>query len=171
MVIWLLAGCRPIVAPAASSLVQATPVKATDQVLVSQTGDQVTVAVTSTSGIGGLEVLWDPAAPPAALTLQLHLAGLEELRLQAGGVLVQAGVTSAPPYAVQASAQQQIAAEAAPTQLAPGDPFWPEIELVSIDGAQPQIPLQNGYFVVNVPPALLAAGNGRLEVAWIDFYR
>ena len=103
--------------------------KGDDTVSVDQTPAQATVAVESVSGIGGLELTWNAATPPAALMLQLHLAGLEELRLQGGGVTVQASVSSTPPYPTHATLLSDPTA--APMPLAPGDPFWPAIDIVA----------------------------------------
>ena len=44
-------------------------------------------------------------------------------------------------------------------------------EIVPAEGKKPAIPLDNGYFRVTVPKALLTENPVALNVRWVDFYR
>ena len=159
-----LVGCQPV-RPQAGTTVDVRLDKPQDRATVQVAGDATVVEIVSASGIGGAEVRWPVKEPLAGLVLHLHLAGLEELRLEGGETVVTAGIASQSPYAQHAELQ---GAAGETTQLAAGEPYWPDVTLVA---EVPAIPLRAGYFRVEVPAVHLAEANGRLRVSWIDFYR
>lgn len=123
--------------------------------------------ITNPSGIGSAVVAAPAGATLPPLTLQLHLAGLEELRLKYGQTALIASVNST---------TGQIATEAlqnpdgSTRPLTATDAQWVTIRIVS---SVPQftLPLQAGYFEVTLPQDFLKAPPSTLEVYWIDFYR
>lgn len=166
-VLALLVACRPVPrAPEAASPppgFSVTVARAGDRALVGMNGETPGIAIESPGGIGAAEVRWPAATPPAKLQLQLYLGGLEELRLRNGATEVIASVASRPPCAHHATS--------AGVALSPGDALWPTIERVPAKGGDATRPRQGGYFLVTLPPPLLAGETNTLHVAWIDFYR
>jgi hypothetical protein len=163
-VLALAAACRPVQPAATGAPFTVTLAKANDRAQVGGDAEYVTVDIFSATGIGSATLRWSVDQVPPALQLKLHLTGLEALRLHDGATDVVAAVASRPPYPVTATAGDG-------TALAPGDALWPTIEIVAAGGQAAAIPLQDGYFRVEVPTALLTGDAHALQVSWIDFYR
>lgn len=162
-----LAGCRPLAlrAPPEPPPLTATAAGAGDRVTVTQTGAGALVTIHSATGIGHTTLTWPADAPPAALTLHLHLAGMEELALAAETATVTIHVLSRPPYTVSQSAASP---GQSPAPITPASPYW---ATVATAPAGAPLPLAGGHFIVETPPQLLADASGQLTVRWIDFYR
>jgi hypothetical protein len=163
-VLALVAACRPVQPAATGAPLTVTLAKANDRAQVGGDGEHVTVDIFSATGIGSATLQWPEDQVPQALQLKLHLTGLEALRLHDGATEIVAAVASYPPYPVTAAAGDG-------TALAPGSALWPTIEIVGGDGQAAAIPLQEGYFRVEIPAALLTGEASTLQVSWIDFYR
>ena len=166
--LFCLAGCRPVALrtpPQEAQPLTATAAGAGDRVAVTDTGAGVLVTIHSATGIGRATLTWPADAPPAALTLRLHLAGMEELTLAAETATLTIHVLSRPPYTVAQSA-------APPGQplapITPASPYWANVSSAPAGAA---LPLTGGYFAVETPQQLLADAAGQLTVRWIDFYR
>lgn len=157
-----LAGCVAVPAAPAPEL-RAVGVQDGDQVTIKDATEHVTIDITSARGIGKAEILRTGPAPQA-LTFNLHLKGLEELRLSWGNVALAIHVASG-----DGSVRQEVSpggGQAAPIDSS--SPYWAP---VVIDAADPQIPLTDGSFSVAAPPAFLQAAPQRFALQWIDFYR
>lgn len=148
-------------------------------VTVQQPGDQVkfTVAdrvlvfdIYSERGIGEATVQWLAGSYPQRIVLRFHLAGLEGLRLAYGATVLELALPSrndpAPLQSVSftgGGATQTITVES---------PYWMPTALVSgAAGAEPAIPLTDGWIEVQLPPDFLAAGYRTFSIQWVDFYR
>lgn len=169
--LFLLSACRPPLARFVAPQQFPAPVTATthaagDRATVAGDTD-VTVTIASASGIGALDLTWPLAATPASLTLHLQLHGLEELRLASAPTQLRVALLSRPPYATLESVTRNGAAE---TPITPADPYWAPVTIVPATGAA-AIPLEDGYFAVQLPPQLLTDAAGQLTVHWVDFYR
>lgn len=169
--LFLLSACRPPLSLFVAPQQPASPVIATthaagDHATVAGDTD-VTVTIASERGIGALDLTWPPAAPPASLTLHLQLHGLEELRLASTPTQLRVAVLSRPPYATLETVAHAGTAE---TPITPADPYWATVTIEPATGAT-AIPLEDGYFAVQIPPQLLTDAAGQLAVHWVDFYR
>jgi hypothetical protein len=122
-----------------------------DQVTVAG-GDMVTFDITSEQGIGkaGFERV---GPPPQGVTFRLRLKGLEEFSLKWGDQSVTVHYPSS--------------GGPVPT-VTPGDPLAMP---VTVEAENPTAPLQDGYFVVEAPPAFIEDAPKQFRVEWIDFYR
>lgn len=134
---------------------------------VSLVDTQATVAVTSPRGIGQLTLAHEGGPFPQGITLDLPLAGLEELRLSYGEETIVAALDGAPPHNPR---QLRVAADGSERPLAPGDPHWLTITISPEQQAQP-FPLAEPGIVVALPPDLIAAAPRELTVGWVDFFR
>ena len=137
------------------------------RVTASADAQRALVEVFSPSGIGGAAVEITSAALPRAITLRLHLRGLEELRFSYGDITITASVSSAGDNAVhqayRGTGQEQAIAE--------GSPYWMNIRLVSGSGSPATIPLQDGYIEVEAPKDFFVSRQAKFAIQWIDFYR
>ena len=168
-VVLFLAGCRPVQLSTAAS-VTATATKPDDKINVIANENQTVIDIRSASGIGGAEITLSAEAMQRPLILRLHLAGLEEFRLTSGDLVELVSVASSPPHTVREAVRDGVDAPEEP--ITPASPFWLDVQIMSSDAAgDPAIPLQDGYFEITVPPAVLERSGGTLVVNWIDFYR
>lgn len=135
-----------------------------DEVTVTAGDRGVTVDIRSQTGIGSATLiqLLDPA--PAALTLRLHLKGLETLRFTYAEAEITVRVSSTSPGLV---GQEVRLAGAEPQAIGPDSPYWLAVRLP--EGQS--IPLASGAIEVTAPPAFLASGARTFALQWIDFYR
>lgn len=141
-----------------------------DQVAFS-TQDNITVfAVHSQRGIGRATIERNGDQWPDSMKLHMHLRGLESLKISNGQVTLAASVLSHSNHARLLHVWKD--GKEGP-RLDSRSPFWTNITTVDRTGkpAAERIPLKAGYFVVPIPPALVADNPRSLSVAWIDFYR
>ena len=136
--------------------------------------DQTIVALRSESGIGSVDISYDPGSQSPELVLRLHLKGLENLRLQAAGTAVEASISSSKPHEIRQSADSGSGGF---VEIKPSNPLWLDITTMSYyPGAQGDIPLEDGYFQVVMPSEIYSGEpdseeSHMLSVSWIDFYR
>jgi hypothetical protein len=164
-----LAGCRPIQPPVPAVTVATQ--NSADTITVSGAGDEFLVDVVSPRGIGGTTLEFAPGTPPATVTLQLHLAGLEEFTADNGVTTLKISVASRPPYSVAESVADSAGGAGAQT-IAAGDAAWAQVQIVPADPtAPPAIPLTDGYIAVTLPAGFVGGEFSSLVIRWIDFYR
>ncbi len=149
----------------------ATPVKiatksATDVVDVEARPDQTLLSIRSQSGIGQAVMQRTSASWPAKIVLRLHLQGLENLRVAAGGTQLEASVSSHDGQTRVWKAGEEHAS------LTAASPFWLDLQRRDADGKPTAaIPLRGGYFEIVLPKALFEHNPPSFTIAWIDFYR
>jgi hypothetical protein len=142
--------------------------KADDTVAVAGDESRTTFDLKSPSGISRAEIKRAGNAWPKAVVVRLHLKGLENLKVSAGGVAVgaAAGIRDGKVEA------RQWALGKGETPLAPDDPRRLTIRVLGKDGMAPAgLPLDGGHFEVTVPPAFFRDNPRSLTVEWVDFYR
>jgi hypothetical protein len=102
------------------------------------------------------------------VVVRLHLRGLEHLQISTGKRTL---------HAVVGIRDKQLEVRLWKDQdedhpLSRTDPFWVNIRIRNKDGSPAQqLPLQDGYFEMELPGALLADNPRTLTLHWIDFYR
>jgi hypothetical protein len=141
-----------------------TPGKDDAEVSYQASGGDVTVEVRSKSGIGSAQLVRTSGPAPASVMIRLHLKGLEQLVFEYPGATVTAAVSShdgsvSESVSLQGGAAQPIGADS---------PYW---MAVKINGVDPSIPLEDGYFQVEAPKAFLDAASREFTLRWVDFYR
>jgi hypothetical protein len=136
--------------------------------------DMTIIDLRSKSGIGSVDISYDPGSQSPDLVLRLHLRGLENLRLQAGDTTVEASVSSSHPHETRQSAASENGGS---VEMNSTDPLWLNIMIVNNDTSeQVKIPLEDGYFQVAIPQEVFPGEHDSeedrlLSVSWIDFYR
>jgi hypothetical protein len=158
----LLAAC--VAVPPASITYSVTPGKEDAAVSYQANGREVTVTVRSRSGIGSAQLAQTGGPAPASVAINLHLKGLEQFTFQYPAAAVTAAVSShdgsvSESVSVNGGAAQPITADS---------PYWMPLK---INAADPAIPLKDGYFEVQAPPAFIDAGGREFALRWVDFYR
>ncbi|MEX0792751.1 MAG: hypothetical protein WD045_06415, partial [Pirellulaceae bacterium] len=135
--------------------------------LRAQQGKSV-VSLHSPTGISQAVIHRTEEKWPSHVTLHLHLKGLEHLKVTSGELTLEAAVSSQGDH--HAVRQWKEGEEKSP--LNANSPFWMEIRLIGKDGKPTStIPLEDGYFEIQLPPALLEENPKSITVSWIDFYR
>jgi hypothetical protein len=130
--------------------------------------DELFIDIYSESGIGSAEILFPSQTRPANVILRMHLNGLEQLQMSYDDLVIQASVASSPPHIVR----QRVRREEGELKIEASSPYWMDINLVSGDAKVPaEIPLEDGYFEVDVPEDFLIGQYERVMLSWIDFYR
>lgn len=148
--IWL-GGCRGAGVPHYTTIMD----RSDNQVLVQRHVADVTLRITSASGIGHLHFSWWTPAPPALAAVELALNGLEHVAMTWHGQTI----STAWPGDDDAWATRAIGTEP-PTTLTHGDADWPTVTRSL-----------NGHFVFVPPPSFNATAPLTWELAWVDFYR
>jgi hypothetical protein len=138
-----------------------------DQITVQVEERGTVIDIASPTGIGSAVFTLESGEMPDAMIVRLYLAGLEQVRVSAGEETVAASVSSSGLLERQ---DQTLIEAGTETPLLPIHPLWMDIRIVT-DGAAPSIPLEQGFFEIELPEALLAQDGDTLEIQWIDFYR
>ena len=136
-----------------------------DQVSVQYENGTAQIDIQSPTGIGTASFELISGTMPEAMTLRLHLKGLEQFRLLSAQDRIAASISSGEPLRVDS---ESLLSSGAESPLLPGHPLWMEIEIVS---AEKKIPLEEGYFEVTVPQEFIQNVDKTFEIEWIDFYR
>ncbi len=159
----LLTACAPVAPQPVASVTTDRP---DTQVQVGESGDSAVVDVVSPTGIGGAQVAL--AAPPGALTVRLHLSGLEEYRFGYDDAQVLLSVSSH-----DASVRQSVrVGEGSEEEIEPGSPYWMDVRILDAGGAvTTTLPLHGGVIEVDAPPDFFAQPRQTFSLSWIDFYR
>ncbi len=147
---------------------QITTMRDTDKVVVTVDKQKRLFDIHSPSGIshaviGRTDVEW-----PESLVLRLHLTGLESFQIKSGDTTLHGSVSSQggdKPVRLWKNDEED-------KPLDSTSPLWTEIRLIGSDG-QPSktIPLQHGYFEIEIPKALYKENPISITVQWTDFYR
>lgn len=140
----------------------------TDKVEVQSDKDAVTFAIHSPFGISRAVIARTGDTWPKAVALRLHLTGLESLRVSGGKATLHAAasVQAGKPHVRQWKDGEEE------TALDAKDKLWMDIRAMGGDGQPAKaLPLKNGCFEVQLPPAFLASNPQEITVDWIDFYR
>lgn len=132
-----------------------------NELLVELTESRLTVDVHSSSGIGQATITL-MAGQPVSGTLQLHLAGLEQLQVSSGALTLVAQVSSQADHAISQSVATAPTPVSAAQAIDAAHPLW--LSITPASAAQP-------YFVVTLPAAFLATVDSTVTIEWIDFYR
>lgn len=139
-----------------------------DEIKVTQEKARMQIDIRSPKGISKATIdrpgdLW-----PETVVLRLHLKGLESLQITSDRTTLHAAVASH-------REGQRIRLWKNGEENAPLDakhPLWMEIQILDAEGkAKQEIPLQQGYFQMLLPRALLQGNPQSLQIRWIDFYR
>lgn len=142
--------------------------KMNDTVQVQGDHDKVVFDVKSPSGIGGATIERAEKAWPAAVSLKLHLNGLESLVVSTGKVKLSAAVS----IHDGKLGVRQWKNDKEDEPLNQKSPLWMDIRPIGADGKPAErLPLKDGWFEVTLPKALLESNPPSLDLQWIDFYR
>jgi hypothetical protein len=137
-----------------------------DRVDIQYENGATLIDIQSPGGIGSAAFELESGDMPEAMTLQLHLKGLEQFRLTSMRDQISASVSSGDAF----NETQAILTSGTESPLLPGNPLWMEIQIIS-DQAEQKIPLEQGYFEVTVPQEFIQNAGKTFEIEWIDFYR
>lgn len=137
-----------------------------DKVEVKVENDKSVFSVHSPFGISQAVVERADEKWPDTVTLRLHLKGLENFKVTNGKVTLEATVSSQ-------DGKVRLWMEGKEDEpLDAKSPYWTEIRMVGNDGKpEKTIPLNDGYFELQLPNALFGHNPKSITVNWIDFYR
>jgi hypothetical protein len=140
----------------------------TDKVVVSVVKQKTLFDIHSPFGISQAVIERTAAEWPESMVLRLHLTGLESFQIQSGDATLHASVSSQggdKPVRLWKN-------EAEDKPLDSTSPLWTEIRMIGSDGKPSKtIPLQDGYFEIEIPKALREGNPPSITVSWVDFYR
>jgi hypothetical protein len=148
---------------------QITLTQPDDAATIVTRGDTLWIDVHSPQGIGSLSVSGSCGLEIDALSLRLHLQGLEGLRFSWADSAVRVSVPSSDPE--QLHEELYGAGTTPPQALDAASPYWMPVRLRTASGAAPKIPLTDGWFEVDAPRSYLASWRGSFVVEWVDFYQ
>ncbi len=131
--------------------------------------DAVVFSITSTTGIGKATIRRTGEHWPKVVKFQIHLRGLESFTIAHGDVKLAVAVTSTGDHARLIHLWKD--GKEGP-QLGKDSAYWTDVKMVAKrPDKKPRIPLDDGYFELEVPRALLKSNPESLAIGWIDFYR
>lgn len=103
---------------------------------------------------------------PDIVMLRLHLKGLENFKVTNGKVTLEAAVSSQDGKVRYGTDDKEGSA------LDAKNSYWTVIRMVGKDEKPVKsIPLDDGYFELQLPKALFEGNPNSITVNWIDFYR
>jgi hypothetical protein len=139
-----------------------------DKVEIIADKGRATISVRSPSGIGNAVIKRTENNWPEGMFLRLHLKGLEELRLCNGEIDLEAAVSSHDKQHRVCLAKGKEKVET----LDPKSLYWMKIRIIGADGMPSStIPLEQGYFEMQLPRAFFEKNPQTIAIHWIDFYR
>lgn len=177
-VLVVLGACAPAAGPGAagdmtpgateatSTVVEATPGKAGDQVDVQVIDGTATLDITSQTGIGAAAVQVVSGPYPTAIVFQLHLKGLEQFTLTYGAVIIDVAVANDGSN----QSRQTLIQDGAEQPLAPDSPYWMPVEVTTAPGSSDK-GLPERTYRLSAPPDLLTTQPPAFTINWIDFFR
>ena len=137
-----------------------------DKVEVKVEKDRMIFLVRSPFGISQTVIERTDGNWPDSVILRLHLKGLESFKVSNGKVTIEAAVSSQDGKV----RLRKDGKEDEPLDFK--SPYWTEIRIVGKDGKpETKIPLEDGYFEILLPKALLEDNPKSITISWIDFYR
>jgi len=137
-----------------------------DKTEVTVQNDKAVISVRSPFGISQAVIERSDETWPDTVILRLHLKGLEGLKISNGKITLEATVSS------QDSTMRIWEGGKEDSPLDSRSPYWMEIRLIGKDGKPTKgMPLDDGYFEMQLPRALLEGNPKSITINWIDFYR
>lgn len=130
--------------------------------------EKTTFVIRSPFGIGQASIERQTDHWPRAVVIRLHLRGLEHWQINNGKRTLHAvvGMRNNQPEVRLWKDQDEK------HPLTRTDPFWMMVHIRKNDGSPAQqLPLQDGYFEMQLPGAVLANNPRTVTLHWIDFYR
>ena len=156
-------GCAIVVN---ESQFEITTKRDTDKVEFEVEKDRVVFSIHSPFGISQVDIEQTDGNWTDSVILRLHLKGLENFKVSKGEVTLEASVSS------QDGTVRLWKDDKEDAPLDPKSPYWMEIRRIGKDGKPVSaIPLDDGYFEIQLPKALLEDKPKSITVSWIDFYR
>jgi hypothetical protein len=123
-----------------------------------QAGQPMVVDVQSPRGIDRCVLKRTGDHWPEQVVLRLHLKGLESLSVAAGETSLAWAV--------------EYAGEAGSPRIRQANVGFPGgAKIVTRPNVAPRIPLEDGYFEIEIPARLLQQDPRELRLQWVDFYR
>ncbi|MFO1004096.1 MAG: hypothetical protein U0936_27580 [Planctomycetaceae bacterium] len=163
VVTFLSAGCA---IAADESPFKITTKRDDDKTEVTFSNDKAVISVRSPVGISQAVIERNSEQWPDTVILRLHLKGLEGLKISNGKITLEAAVSTHDGTV----RLWEDGNEDSPFDS--GSPYWTEIRLISKDGKPIKgVPLDDGYFEMQLPGALFEGNPKSITINWIDFYR
>ena len=139
-----------------------------DKVAFKTEGDKTVFTIRSPFGISNAVIQRTGEKWPTAIVLRLHLKGLESLRIQNDKWTLAAAVAShreTPRVRLWKDKNEEN-----PIDIK--SPYWMPIRMLGSDQKPTtDIPLNEGYFEMQLPVALFEDNPESITIHWIDFYR
>jgi hypothetical protein len=155
-----------VTAAAQSTPFKITPKRENDVVDVNIQQDRSVFLVKSPSGISQVLIERTAEKWPDVVVIRLQLKGLESFRATHGKVALEASVSS------QDAGVRLWKDGKEDAPLDAKDPLWMDIRLVGRDGKRTKsIPLEAGFFEMELPKAFFAGNPKSITLAWVDFFR
>lgn len=137
-----------------------------DKIEVTVRNNKAILSVHSPFGISQAVIERSDETWPDSVILRFHLKGLEGLKISNGKTTVEAAVSS------HDSTVRLWADGKEDSPLDSTSQHWMEIRLIGKDGKPTtRIPLDDGYFEMQLPRPLLEGNLKSITLNWIDFYR
>lgn len=139
-----------------------------DRVSVQCENDQAVFSVHSPAGTSQAVIEEAGAKWPESVVLRLRLSGLEHFKISSRDVTLEGSATlqgGEPVVRIFKDGKEDA-------PLDDEDPYWIKVRIFGSDGKPAKaIPLEDGYFEMEVPQALFERNAKSITVEWIDFYR
>jgi hypothetical protein len=168
LVVGLLPGLAWAVDGAAPAKFKITTKRRDDTVEVQAEKDKTLFIIKSPFGISQAVIEREAEKWPDAVTLRLHLKGLESFRASNSKVTLEAAVSiqdGKPKVRLWKDAKEDA-------PLDEKSPFWMDVCILRGDGnPAKELPLKDGYFELSLPKAFFEGNPKSITLNWIDFYR
>ena len=139
-----------------------------DKVAFKTEGDKTEFTIRSPFGISNAVIQRMGEKWPKAIVLRLHLKGLESLRIQNDKWTLAAAVSShreTPRVRLWKDKKEDHPIDTK-------SPYWMQILTLGSDRKPTtDVPLNEGYFEMQLPVALFEDNPESITIHWIDFYR
>jgi hypothetical protein len=163
----LTVGLLALAIAAAGPPLKVTAKRDDDRVAAKVEKGVTVIDVRSAFGISGATVERAGDSWPEAITLRLHLTGLESFKATCGKAMLSGFVNGS-----NKSRPIRLTVGGKEPPQGPDDPFFLDFKAVGKDGKPAQgLPLKDGYFEMRLPKAFLEGNTKSFKLEWVDWYR
>lgn len=149
---------------------EVTPHKPETAIAYRVEGEAVIFDIFSQSGVGGADVSLVSGTSPNQILLRFHLKGLESLQFAYDETVITLEVSSSGTHD-ELETVMLGGMGAQETSLTPDSSYWMDVNIVTAEGTEANIPLEDGYFEVTPPADFLQSDHTGFSLEWLDFYR
>ncbi|WP_425615973.1 hypothetical protein NA78x_005910 [Anatilimnocola sp. NA78] len=150
-----------------SPTISASETQLGTSIVIAAEGERTVIDVRCERGIDRNTIKRTSDAWPKSIVVRLRLKGLESFSVKKDNFSLNCSV----PSSGEPKSHCELSSGNRQAVLEPADPLYLKARLVSTGKTEPKVPLENGYFEIELPAKLFADNPPQIDLQWVDFYR